>query len=248
MTTYLAAEMNGAQFLAGNWEVALLTLGSTENHGTHLPFAQDTFVAYNIALDVAAKTERILVLPPVYFGMSEHYQHAPFSISLTPGTMIGLISDALRSVHRWGIKRIIIINGHDGNLGPIEVAARQFKVDHPDVTIAACEKWWELPGQLLPEGTFAVWDGMGHAGEGETSIALHYFPELVQLDGAQGVVPVEPPYLSVKWLFHELTTVGTTGDPTQGTAEKGQQMAECVVNAICEFISVMREQDWRPCR
>lgn len=247
MSKIAAENMTARDFKHGDFEIALLPVGALENHGDHLPFGQDAFVAHHLAQGVAERVDRTLVLPPLFFGMSEHYQHAPFSISMSSETMIAVLMDVFASCYRWGIKRIIVINGHDGNLGPIEIAGRRFKVENPDVTIAAVERWWELPGLLLPEGTFDVWNGLGHAGEGEASIALHYFPELVHLDQTEGfVVPNEPPHISIKWTFDELTPYGTTGDPTKATAAKGEAMAECVISTIVDFIHTMRERSWRP--
>lgn len=74
----------------------------------------------------------------------------------------------------------------------IELAARSIKVAHPEVKIASLDAWWIVAGKLLPKDTFEVWDGLGHGGEGETSLALSLFPELVNIDVASGVVPSLP--------------------------------------------------------
>jgi len=243
--SYLVEHMTGWDFQNGGYRVALLAVGATENHGNHLPFCQDTFVSYELAKRVAAQVPGVCVLPPIYYGMSEHYQHLPFSASVRYETQIAVLRDILESCYRWGLKRILIINGHDGNIAPIEVASREFKVAHPDAVVAVLEKWWDTAGRILPPDTFDVWNGLGHAGEGEASIALHLFPHLVDMDKAAGVVPDLPEHVEIKWSFDELTPNGATGDPTKGTAEKGRLMVEALTNLLVDFLKQMEEKDWR---
>ena len=68
------------------------------------------------------------------------------------------------------------MNGHDGNIAPIEIASRKIKEVYPEVQIASLTQWWVAAGNLLPKDTFEVWGGLGHAGEGEKSIAYHLVP------------------------------------------------------------------------
>jgi len=245
MATVLAAEMNGKIYNAAQFDKAIVAIGSTENHGDHLPFATDTLVSHGIAQEVAARVKNMIVVPPLYYGMSEHYQHRPFSISLKSEHLLLVIKDVLESIYRWGIKKIVIINGHDGNIAPIEIAGREFKVAHPDARIVALDAWWVTAGNLLPKGTFEVWNGLGHAGEGETSICLAMFPELVDMSVAKGVVPDLPPNMEIKWLFSELTNTGATGDPTKATKEKGDKMKAVLLDAIVEFIQKLDAIGWK---
>lgn len=240
-----AAEMNGKAYEQAKFDKAIVAIGSTENHGFHLPFSTDTFVSQALAEEIASRMENMLVLPPLYYGMSEHYQHRPFSISLRSEHLIQVVRDILESTYRWGIKKIVIINGHDGNIAPIEIAAREFKAQHADARVVSLDAWWVSAGNLLPKDTFEVWDGLGHAGEGETSIALALFPDLVDMSAARGVVPDLPPHLDIKWLFSELTDTGATGDPSKGSREKGEMMKAALVDAVVKSLQRLEEVDWR---
>lgn len=244
MCQSLIESMTGSEFTRGQFEIALVPVGSTETHGGHLPLATDTYVAYEIAKEVARRVERCVIVPPLFFGMSEHYRHGPFFVSLKADTLVGVLSDVLDSIYSNGIRRVVIINGHDGNVAPIEVAARSFKVLHQDVVVAVLEKWWELAGQLLPQDTFEAWGGLGHAGEAETSICLHLFPKLVRMDEAAGVIPELPVNLDIKWDFGELTDTVATGDPTKATAGKGERMLDVIARAVADFIGEMNTRDW----
>lgn len=239
-------EMHGDQYLNGDekFDKAILPVGSCENHGGHLPYGTDTFVCDKLARLVAKEVPGTLVLPPVTVGLSYHYDYFPLTLTLQPETLLAVLKDILTSVIRGGIKHIFVMNGHDGNIEPIELATRSIKVRHPDVKIASLDAWWIAAGNLLPPDTFEVWNGLGHAGEGETSIALSLFPELVNMEVAAGVVPSLPKNINIKWLFAELTGVGATGDPTKATREKGDKMRDALVREVAGFLNRMDAEGW----
>jgi len=246
MQGFLLDQLTGHQYEKSNFDKAILALGSTENHGGHLPHGTDTIVSYEIAKEVAKQVDNLLVLPPITYGMSEHYSNFAITLSLRSETLIGVIKDILQSLIKHGIERIVIMNGHDGNIAPLEIATREVKVLHPTVKIAVLEAWWVTAGRLLPPGTFEVWDGLGHAGEGETSIMLALKPELVEMEYAKGRVPDDlPDEMQIKWLFDELTPFGATGDPSKATLEKGRKMKEVLVEYIIKFIKEMDARDWK---
>jgi len=244
MAVYQAEELNGHKYKAHKFNKAMFNVGSLENHGDHLPFGTDCFVSYMLAKEVASHFDDILLLPPLFYGMSEHYKDFSFTVSLRYETMTELLKDILLSLHREGIHRVFIFNGHDGNSAPIEIAARSVKVAHPEMKIAVQDAWWVTAGQLLPPGTFEVWNGLGHAGEGETSICLELFPHLVEMEYARGVVPQLPPNADLKWKFSELTHFGATGDPSKGTQAKGAAMRKVLVEAVVQFIKHLDSINW----
>lgn len=233
-----------ADYKKAPFEKVILPLGSLEGHGPHLPFATDALTPYLLALEVVKHVDKTAVLPPVNYGMSEHYKEFPFTVSLQPETEIAIIRDIVESVYREGIRKVFIVNGHDGNIAPIEIATRTMKVAHPDIKIASLDAWWNMIGSLLPVDFFEVWNGMGHGGEAEISIGLALFPELCEPENACGVVPNLPPYVDIKWRINELTNCGATGDPTKGSQEKGLKMKEVLVNAIVNVIRELDDSDW----
>lgn len=137
------------------------------------------------------------------------------------------------------------MNGHDGNIAPIEIAARKIKEKYPDARIASLPEWWVIAGKLVPEGTFKVWNGLGHAGEGESSIAYHLFPQWCEPDQATCVVPDHlPEHVDIKWDFAEITDTAQTGDATIATAEKGKLMNDCLVDAVVKDIEELEKTGW----
>ena len=239
-----AMYMTSTAFKKGNYDKAILAIGSLENHGGQLPLGTDTLVSYKLSVKIAEKVNGLLVLPPITIGYSEHYSYFPFNLSLSSETLIEVIKDVLSSVIKNGIKRIFIMNGHDGNIASIEVASRHIKMKYPEVKIAALDAWWVAAGNLLPKDTFEVWNGLGHAGEGETSIALSLFGDLVEMKYARGVVPNLPTDIDIKWNFAELTDCGATGDPTKATKEKGQKMEQVLIKLVADFLVDMDKRNW----
>lgn len=236
--------LTAADYQAAPFEKVILPLGALESHGPHLPFGTDTLTAYLVALEIAQRVPKTAVLPPLNYGVSEHYKEFPFCVSLTFETEIALLRDILESVYREGIRKVFIMNGHDGNIAPIEIAARTAKVAHPDFRIVSLDAWWKMVGDLLPKDFFEVWGGLGHGGEGEMSICLALFPELCQPEKAAGVVPNLPPHVDVKWRFSELTNTGASGDPTKGTREKGLKMKQVLVDTVVQILNDLDACDW----
>ena len=121
----------------------------------------------------------------------------------------------------------------------------QIKEKYPDAQIAALTQWWVAAGNLLPKDTFEVWDGLGHAGEGETSIAYYLFPDWCEPEYATCVVPNLPSEVEIKWDFSELTDTAQTGDATKGTAEKGKKMNDVIVEHVVKTLKELDATDWK---
>jgi len=238
-------EYNQKTFEETEIDKAILAFGSCESHGGHLPFGIDTYVSHDLALEVAARLDNTIVVPPLWYGMSLHYRHKPMCISLTNRTMTLVVKEVLESLVYWGIKKALIINGHDGNIPCIEAAARDIKLEHPEMAIGVLDAWWYSIGNLLPEDTFDVWQGLGHGGEGETSISLAVVPHLVDLSQAKGMIPDMDPNVKLIWNFNELTDYGATGAPEKATEEKGKKIKQAIVDYLVDFVKRMDRQGWR---
>jgi creatinine amidohydrolase len=237
-------EIVGHEYKSGIYDKVVLAVGSTEYHGEHLPYGTDTFVAEYLAKEVSQRVEGLLMLPTLPFGMSHHYSSFPISISLKSETLVCILTEIFDSLYNHGLKRLLIINGHDGNTPAINVATIQYRVEHQDFKIAVLESWWETAGQLLPENTFEVWNGLGHGGEGETSMMLKIDPKKVCMRKAQGIIPDLPEKVNWVWTFEELTPYGVTGDPTKATLQKGSLMSKVLLELLVDFIKEMDSKNW----
>ncbi|MBR0597583.1 creatininase family protein [Sinanaerobacter chloroacetimidivorans] len=245
MANHELLKLTANQVLNGNYDKVILAIGSCEAHGMHLAEGTDTLVSYQLSCLVADRVEGMLVLPPVNVGYSGHYDSFPFTLTLGYDTVTQVIYDIMESVLRNGITRIFLMNGHDGNIAPMEIASRKIKEKYPEARIASLPQWWVTAGELLPPDTFEVWNGLGHAGEGETSIAYHLFPQWCEKDQAHCVVPDSlPEKIEIKWDFSELTNTANTGDATKGTAEKGKKMTHALVDCIVDAIQKLDVVNW----
>ncbi len=223
------------EFTAAGFTAAIIPLGACESHGGHMPLGTDGLASHALAVRIAERLERTVVVPPNYLGMSGHYRHKPICLSLSADTQTRVIGDVLESLHHWGIHRVLLLNAHDGNIPSIEIAARDAKIAHPEMSIATVD-WWVITNQRIAEGTFDVWAGWGHAGEAETSLGLALFPDLMQMEHARGQVPTTDPYVKEIWLFEELTAYGASGAPRHGTAEKGEAIIDTVVDYMVPYM------------
>lgn len=108
--------------------------------------------------------------PPITVGYSAHYDTFPFTLTMGYDTVTQVIYDYVESTIRNGITHIFILNGHDGNIAPIEIASRKIKEKYPEARIATLPAWWVTAGELLPEGHLR---GLGRPGPRRRGRKLH---------------------------------------------------------------------------
>lgn len=234
-------KMNTKSYVEAGFDTAIFPIGACESHGDHMPFGTDALTAHALSIKVAQQCKKTLVLPPHFLGMSQHYRHKPMCISLSSDTQIRVIQETLESLVHWGIKKVLILNGHDGNIPCAEIAARTVKVSNPGVSLAIFD-WWTILGKMVPQGTFEVWSGWGHAGKVETSIGIALFPELMRMDQARGQIPTRiDEFVKEIWTFDEITAEGATGAAHKATPEKGALIVKTVVQYLIKYMQDFEE-------
>jgi creatinine amidohydrolase len=230
--------------------LAVLPIGSLEQHGPHLPVITDTASASAAAIRAARLVVDelpVLVLPGLWTGMSEH--HLPFggTISLNFNELRGVLSGVVRSLRAIGFARLLVVNGHGGNVEPLAVAARELAHEY-GLPVIACTPWY-LTRDRVPE-IAETKETPAHACEGETSIMMAIAPDLVRTDRFEDAVrqrpdPV-PDYAGFSrfWSFSERAPVtGVRGDPRSATAEKGERFLDVQAEALA---AAMRDKPmWR---
>lgn len=216
-------------------KLAILPLGAIEQHGSHLALSTDISVATALAtrLDAALGAKSILC-PPVPYGLSEHHLAFPGTITLRPSTLIRLILDVVESLAANGITRVLVVNGHGGNVDAIRLAAREAKRDHG--SLVAHLMWAQVASDAISEEMAGR--GMhNHACEIETSLALELCPEIVRDEppGPADVYPLDslvaPPTarVDVPLWFDQLTPTGALGDPSRASAALGKRLTDLVL-------------------
>lgn len=230
--------------------IAVLPIGSLEQHGPHLPVITDTTSASAAAIRGArlvADELPVLVLPGLWTGMSEH--HLPFggTISLTFSELRGVLTGIVRSLRAIGFARLLIVNGHGGNVEPLAIAARELAHEF-GLPVIACTPWY-----LTRDGVAGIAETAetpAHACEGETSVMLAVAPDIVRRDKFEEAVRQRPEPtpkydgFSRFWSFSERAPVtGVRGDPRPATAEKGERFLALHAQALA---AAMRDTPmWR---
>lgn len=220
---------------AGEEGIALLPIGSQEQHASHLPMGTDTLLveaAVDRALDLLAEDASladVVRLPALPFGHSPHHLFAA-AVSLSAATLSAVLDDVLDSLVTSGYRRIMIVNGHGGNDEIMRLAVKRFAL-RSQVTVAACS-YWTLTSGAEAAGRPDVTPG--HAGWFETSLMLAACPDLVRTPvPARG--PVEPPPLFDNPPYPGLTVErhgewervgGSTDDPSGADATEGDLLLD----------------------
>lgn len=252
----LLEEMNADQVknVVNSNSIAFIVLGSCENHGDHLPFGSDSIFPLNLAKIIlenisknnTSSEHNYFILPVMPYGVSIHHNDFQMTLSLKFSTMISVIEDVLDNLAKNEIKKVLIINGHDGNIAPIEVASRNLKDKYSDMVIACLESWWVLVGQKN-NNIFNVWNGLGHGGEAETSAMMAIRPDLVDIKSApEQIIPNLPgDDIRLYWKFSELTRTGATGAPKEASVQKGQEFINILERVVLDFINKMNHSNWK---
>jgi len=240
-------------------DIVLLPVGSTEEHGHHLPIDNDTFVAYEIAKRAAKEVEKdigALVAPPVPFGESEGIMGFPGTISLRNETLVNVYKEVCKCLVHHGFKKIVFINGHGGN--PPAISTAMNDVAHETGAFLACVNYWETSSDLMMKIKETELTPF-HACELETSISLAVGQRVDMGKARAGVPPIDPalsdyirptplkPKVAISVTFPTMKPphVGTIGDPTKATLRKGERLVEDTVSKIASFlrsIKAMRVQ------
>jgi creatinine amidohydrolase len=235
-----------------NSTVLILPLGAVEQHGRHMPLGTDTLLVHAVALAAAAKTGPVAVLPPPWYGFSAHHMRFAGSVSLRAETLIGLAEDIVGSVVLHGFRRVLIVNGHGGNGGVIEVLASTLGHKHYGKARVAALTYFQLAREAIAALRKSATGGMGHAGEFETAMMQHLRPDLVNIDVAATRYP-DPgsPYLTTDLIgssairtyhdFGDLSPTGTLGDPSLANAQAGSMFFAAVVEALVAFLEDFRK-------
>ncbi|MFI3295177.1 MAG: creatininase family protein [Rikenellaceae bacterium] len=226
-----------AQLLGKEYKMAILPWGALEPHNLHLPYATDALLSQAIANEAVSKSGRdVLVLPPIWLGQQNPGQYDyPGCIHTKIETHKAILTDVVRSLLHQGFHSLLIINGHGGN--SFKGLIRDLAFDFPEFKIYSTEWYTIVPMQ----GYFD--DGGDHAGEQETSVGMHYFPELVDLSvaGDGKSKPQTIPSLKAKtaWIprnWRETTDDTGIGYPKTSTAEKGRVYAQQVTDKLAQLI------------
>ena len=230
--------------------IAVLPIGATEQHGPHLPLSVDRAILDGImaaAVPQIPESLPALFLPTMPVGKSNEHNAWPGTLTVSAQTLISLLMEIGDSVAAAGVRKLVILNSHGGQIAPMDIAARDLRVKHRMLTLAA--NWFAhgVPDGLFPEyeRRFGI-----HAGDMETSVMLALHGELVQMEHARDFRPaiadIDQAYCHVGlspagklgWMAQDLNAAGACGNAATATAEKGRAVIE---HAARQLVSLLEE-------
>lgn len=225
--------------------VVIVPTGSIEQHGPHCPMDVDISGPWHIAVAVARAVAEfpVIVAPPLSLGFAHYNLGHEGTITLRLETYQAVLADVLRSIHHNGFDRIVIINGHGGNLAPNRAVAAQVSED--DIFPVAFS-YWEAATVEMGEWAEADGASVGHGGEWETSLQLHLRPQLLDMERA-GVDVFPNPYSQDLQSFagyaeRRRDTKGQTGimgNALVATPEKGERLFNLLVDKVSRLVREM---------
>jgi creatinine amidohydrolase len=236
--------MKSVQFM--NWQdfdefrrqtdLVLMPFGAVEVYGPHLPMGSDGIAATALAERVADRVPAF-VAPLVPVGYSRNLLEFPGTLSVRPAALVEYARDIAESFIRWGIRRILFLNGHNGNTPYLSQLGIELE-DTYDVRCAQVD-WWRFIQPLSADLVASDVLPYGHAGEFGTSVLLHLAPHHVVSERAPRTLPADDdPFPDVLRFrsYTRRTDTGTLGDATVGNADKGALVLERAVARVVAFI------------
>ncbi|MBO9676999.1 MAG: creatininase family protein [Acidovorax sp.] len=231
--------------------VAVLPVAAVEQHGPHLPLHVDATLLQGVtaaALPLLPADLPALFLPPQNIGLSTEHLSYPGTLTLSPATLIALWSELGACVARAGVKKLLLLNGHGGNVSAMDIVARELRQRCGLIVYSA--SWFSLP---VPDAVSALFSAEEHrfgihGGEIETSMMLHLAPHTVRMEHAQAWrsssqdraerYPILGNGRSAKlgWAIEDYHPAGAVGNAAAATAERGRAMVEAAGQALAQLL------------
>jgi len=236
-------EVGGSEVddLASKYPLAIVPLGSLEFHGPHNPLGSDSIIISGVAEQVAVRTKGLLFPTISFTQCPAHTAHFRGTISIRPEVMTMYFADVLRNVLHIGFRRVFILNGHDGNIGPGRSAVAQVASEASDAQLLFVS-WWEfLSGEIMKSlGLFKQANGgHGHGGPLETSAVASFRPDLIHLEKARDLP--EPPDLSGGSPYFLQKSIakdwpGYSGHVSESSVDKGRRLVKISEDGIVKLV------------
>jgi len=226
--------------------LVLLCVGSTEQHSDYLPLGTDSILGVSLGEAAAKKTNcTVVMLPPQHIGFSPHHRAFPVVLTLSQQVMFAYLMDICRSVYDSGAQKLMILNSHGGNQTCLQSVVNEIGAVLGKQAVLV--RYWDLISKVIGSIRESGPGGMGHAGEFETSLMLHFRPDLVHTDRIDDRPPAEgsdwhhPDMFAANKIyiykpFNEYSPKGNIGQPILGTSEKGGKIASLVIDELAKLM------------
>jgi creatinine amidohydrolase len=215
-------------------DAAILPVGATEQHGPHLGCGMDSALAERVCADVAERTS-VPMLPLLPYGCSLGHSHRwPGTLSLTPQTLIAVVTDIGDWLHRAGFRRLFIVNGHVTNAAPLRCALEVLRSRHDGLMVAVLNTATLTPRLAR---AFSADAADWHANAAETSVMLAIAPDLVRQRAIRGAD--DPDRTAGRVFAHPVnrtSTNGVTGYPSRASKREGLRLHRWLVDDLTDIV------------
>jgi creatinine amidohydrolase len=230
------------QALAAGVDTVIVPLGSTEQHGRHLPLGTDAILGQALGDRVARALGNALLAPGILIGCSEHHMDFAGSLTLRKETFIEVVGDLCRSLAHHGFGHIALIPTHGGNFAPLAKAVKAIRPELSGVNLIAYTDLMGFMNEIFRVGKVrevTPEQAGAHSGEFETSLMLTVRPDLVAMDDAQpGYVGDQLGIAAVVFEkgFRAVNENGVLGDPSNASAANGEVYLAALTDLLVGFI------------
>lgn len=212
---------------------AIVSVGSVEQHGPHLPLIVDTLIGDELSKRIAEKLGDALAAPTIRPGCSGHHMEFPGTITIPAETLMDLIRSYCRSLSEHGFEHIALVATHGGNFAPVNTVAPEIarEIDANVIALADLDALMSLMNEGLREGGVDYEEPVIHAGAAETAIVLAVVEGLVRTDDIEA--GHEDEISTARLLsegFKSITENGVLGDPRKATSEAGEAILDKVAS------------------
>ena len=226
--------------IEGGTRTVIIPVGSTEQHGPHLPLGTDAIIGETLSEAVAEKLGDALVAPVVEPGCSGHHMDFPGTATIPPDLLMELLRHQCLSFEQHGFEHVVLLPSHGGNFAPVNTITPEIARELENarvIPLADIDRMMELMNEGLRAGGVEYQEPVVHAGAVETAVIMAVDEDLVREDelrvGHEGAVAV-PDLLSSG--FRSVTESGVLGDPREATREAGEAIIETIADAYAETV------------
>lgn len=216
-------------------DLAILPIGSVEQHGPHNPLGTDFLIAEELAKELSKRTN-VLVLPTVAYGVSFHHSNFPGTISIDEEVFAQYIYNIMVSLSKNGVKKVLVINGHGGNYYPLMRVSRLARMNLK-MLVYIFQWWTAISGKMV---VFRK-EEEGHAGAEETSLISYLKPGLVDMNICEDEKSVGTPISNYFIYTDEMTENGVYGISCTASREKGKLVFDKILDILVEVIEDLKK-------
>ena len=236
--------------------VAVLPVAAVEQHGPHLPLSVDAALLDGViqaALPLLPAELPVLFLPPQQLGLSTEHRSYPGTLTLSPSTLIALWTELGQCVARAGIQKLLLLNGHGGQVSVMDIVARELRQRCGLLVYSA--SWFSLPLPEAVAGQFSAEEhrfGI-HGGEIETSMMLHLAPQTVCMAQAQNFRSTSQDRAEryallgngksakMGWAMQDYHSAGAVGNAAAASADKGRSVVDAAAQALVQLLQELHQ-------